>query len=154
MSSRKINPDISSGFMKYPPSGLRGAPQNGACSGLPFWRGEGLILSKVYYPPRRNLGHNALWPKRIFHGRFSAREICGLRRDLTNTQAGPSLAGHRKIGKDESRRAPMPSIKSEKFSLNLIAECLFACGEMIGESLSPFLENLNLAPISDLGVTE
>ena len=62
-----FSPDISSGFMKYPPfpstslraGGLRRAPQNGACSGLPFRRVEGFppdadplkaeILSKAYY---------------------------------------------------------------------------------------------------------
>ena len=74
---RNTNPDILLVFTKYPPFGLRRAPQNGACSprpelgtkaGLHFRRVEGpvlskvegLILSKAYYTPRRNLGHNAL----------------------------------------------------------------------------------------------
>ena len=39
------NPDISSVFMKYPPFGLRRAPQNGACSGLHFRRVEGPVLT-------------------------------------------------------------------------------------------------------------
>ena len=45
--------------VKYqPPASTR--PSERACSWLTFRRGEGLILSKAYFTPRRNFGYNLL----------------------------------------------------------------------------------------------